>query len=113
MILKNPSKINMTFKIRFSTLSNSDLDGIISHFYNLNKETAKRYYTGILSSITKLKSYPAMGRIVPECRDFFYDKYREVIFENYRIVYRIESDEILIIRILDARMDIDYKLIVF
>lgn len=49
-----------------------------------------------------------LSRIVPECEDVFYDKYRELRYEKYRIIYRLESGQIYILRILDARMDIDF-----
>ena len=101
----------MTSKIVFSSLANYDLENIVSHYYELNKSTAKKYYTGIINLIKKLLKFPLMGRVVPECQDIFYDKYRELIFEHYRIVYRVESENIFIIRILDARMDVDFSLI--
>ncbi len=98
----------MNSKIIFSSLSNSDLEKIVSHYHELNVSTAKRYYNSIIGLVKKLKKYPLLGRIVPECEDVFYDKYREVIFENFRIIYRIAGEQIVIIRILDARMDIDF-----
>jgi len=99
----------MNSKIIFSTLSNIDLDKIISYYYDLNKSTAKKYYIEMMSLIKNLKKYPLVGRIVPECEDVFYDKYREIIYENFRIIYRIDGDRILILRFLDARMDIDFN----
>ena len=44
-----------------------------------------------------------MGRLVPEFQDDFQNKYRELIYENYRIIYKIIDNEIIIIRIIDGR----------
>jgi len=99
----------MNSKIVFSNLSNIDLEKIISHYYALNAPTAKKYYDNIMGLIKKLIKFPSLGRIVPECEDVFYDKYREVIYENFRIVYRIDGEQIIILRIIDARMDIDFS----
>ena len=99
----------MTFNIEFSHRANFDLEQIVLYYYDKNKTTARKYYNGIISKIKKLNNYPFIGRAVPECMDIFYDKYRELIYENYRIIYRVYGDEILIIRILDGRMNIDFN----
>ena len=101
----------MVYKIILSSLFNIDLEKIISYYHELNVSTARRYYKGIIEVIKKLEKFPMLGRIVPECEDVFYDKYRELIYENYRIIYRFEAEQIYIIRILDARMDIDFNFI--
>lgn len=101
----------MDYKIILSSLFNVDLEKIISYYHELNISTAKRYYKEIIELIKSLNRFPQIGRIVPECEDVFYDKYRELIYENYRIIYRIESEQIFILRILDARMDIDFTYI--
>lgn len=44
-----------------------------------------------------------MGRIVPELR---HHQYREVIFQNYRIVYRIIDNNIVIVGVIHAAMDL-------
>ena len=44
-----------------------------------------------------------MGRIVPEFEDLFHDKYREIIYEHFRIIYKISGNVIIIIRIIDSR----------
>lgn len=100
----------MISKICLSSLFNTDLDKIVSYYFELNPSTAKKYYNGIVSLIKKISTFPMIGRIVPECEDVFYDKYREVIYENYRVIYRIEVDQVFILRVFDARMDIDFDM---
>ncbi len=94
---------NMDFKIEFSPKSEDDIRMIIEYYRKLNLSTARRYYLGIIEIIEKLVVYPKMGRPVPEFIDIFYDKYRELIYENFRIMYRIEDRKIIIIRIIDGR----------
>jgi plasmid stabilization system protein ParE len=50
-----------------------------------------------------LGHFPKIGRIVPEFEDIFYDKYREIIYENFRIIYKIVEDSIVVVRIIDGR----------
>ena len=100
----------MTYKVEISHLATIDLEKIISYYHELNKSTARKYYKNIIIRMKDLKNFPEMGRIVPEFADIFSDKYRELIYENFRIIYRIENNVIKILRIIDARMllKIDY-----
>jgi len=45
-----------------------------------------------------------MGRVVPEIGD---DTYRELIFQNYRIVYRVLATGVVIIGVIHAAMDME------
>ena len=101
----------MKKKIIKSKLSLIDLEAIIEYYYPLNKKTAARYYKGIISRIKRLTRFPEMGRIVPEFEEEFYDRYREIIYENYRIIYRIDADIIYILRIIDGRRLLDFNYI--
>jgi len=101
----------MSYRIILSSLFNYDLEKIVSYYYELNISTAKKYYNNIFTAIKKLEKYPMIGRIVPECEDVFYDKYRELIYENYRIIYRLEENKIMILRILDGRMKLNFNFI--
>ncbi|OQW98562.1 MAG: plasmid stabilization protein [Desulfobacteraceae bacterium A6] len=50
----------------------------------------------IFSKVEQLKSFPEIGRIIPEIRN---DQIRELIYGNYRIIYRIEKKQISILTI--------------
>lgn len=93
----------MAFKAILSDAANTDLEIIVEYYFELNKKTAKRYYTDIMTRIRKLRDFPQLGRIVPECEDIFYDKYRETIYEHFKIIYKIIEDTIVVLRIIDGR----------
>ena len=101
----------MDFKIEFSPKSENDLRFIIEYYRELSQSTAKKYYYGILERIENLSRYPKMGRPVPEFADVFYDKYRELIYETFRIIYRIEDEKIIIIRIVDGRTFVNMNIL--
>ena len=50
----------------------------------------------IFSKVEQLKISPEIGRIVPEIRN---SQFRELIYGNYRIIYRIEAKRISILTI--------------
>ena len=93
----------MKFKVLVSKTALIDLETIMEYYWRLNHKTAKQYYEEILLCAKKLSSFPEIGRIVPEFEENFMDKYRELVYEHYRIIYRIESKQVLIIRIVDSR----------
>lgn len=101
----------MISKITFSNPATIDLERIVSYYIEINKKTAKRYYKEILNAVKYLKSFPKFGRIVSECEDFISDIYREIIYENYRIMYKISEGKIIVLRILDARSLLDINFI--
>ncbi len=101
----------MAFKTILSPAAATDLEFIVEYYFELNKKTAARYYNAILGKVKSLKDFPKMGRLVPEFEDVFYNKYREVIFENFRIIYRIDEGIIVVIRIIDGRRLLEIDMI--
>ena len=94
----------MKNNVEFSHLARFDLEAIVEHYYNVSPKTASRYYHGIIKAATRLESFAEVGRIVPELEEDFVDRYRELIFENYRIIYRCEDKNYLfIVRVVDSR----------
>ncbi len=57
---------------------------------------AEKWIDTVFSKVDQLKSTPEIGRIVPEIK---YKQLREIIYGNYRIIYRIEKKQISILTI--------------
>jgi toxin ParE1/3/4 len=57
---------------------------------------AKNWIDTVFSKVEQLKSPPEIGRIVPEIND---SRFRELIYGNYRFIYRIETKKISILTI--------------
>ena len=51
---------------------------------------AEKWIDTVFSKVEQLKSSPEIGRIVPEIND---SQFRELIYGNYRIIYRIETKQ--------------------
>ncbi|MBZ0202812.1 MAG: type II toxin-antitoxin system RelE/ParE family toxin [Ignavibacteria bacterium] len=67
----------------------------IAEFISLNSPLyAPIFVQKKVSSVERLIDFPLSGRIVPE---FNIESIREVIFHNYRIVYRINIEQIEIV----------------
>ncbi len=57
---------------------------------------ADKFVEKLINRVEQLKNFPMSGRAVPE---FNLEKIRELIEGNYRIVYKINSDHIGVVRI--------------
>ena len=69
-----------------------------------NPEAAEKWAKALIDAVAKLKRNPKLGRIVPEIRQ---EQYREIIYGNYRVVYRISETfiSILTVRHYSRRFD--------
>jgi plasmid stabilization system protein ParE len=59
------------------------------------------------AAIESLDELSSRGRIVPELRTRGVTLYRELILLPYRIIYRVEPREVLIVAVVDHRRDLD------
>ena len=57
----------------------------------------------IVLSVEKLLQFPRMGRVVPETQD---ESIRELLHQNYRIIYRITGERIEILTIIHGSRDL-------
>jgi plasmid stabilization system protein ParE len=61
------------------------------------------FVTKILASVGQLSDHPRIGRRVPEAAR---DDVRELIFQNYRIIYLVKSDCLFIVTVLHGSRDL-------
>ncbi|HEX5479641.1 MAG TPA: type II toxin-antitoxin system RelE/ParE family toxin [Dehalococcoidia bacterium] len=57
----------------------------------------------ISASMDAVADFPNSGRMVPE---FHRDRLREVIFENYRIVYSVLGDDLFVVGVFHGARDV-------
>lgn len=81
-------------KIEWSPSSINNLEKIAEFIAQNSPLYAPVFIRKIINSVERLKDFPLSGRIVPE---FNSPNLREIIFHNYRIVYRLKEDIIEIV----------------
>lgn len=77
-------------KIRWTEKASSHLQSIHEYIARDSKTYATRFIRSLIKATTKLETMPRIGRILPELENY---GFREVIYQNYRILYRIIDDE--------------------
>jgi addiction module RelE/StbE family toxin len=87
-------------EIRFTASFHADLDDIAFYISKESPRYATRFVEMVYESVEKLLTFPRLGRIVPELEQ---ENIRELILGNYRIVYKLNSDnELFVIRIIHS-----------
>lgn len=64
---------------------------------------ARQFTERLLRRIEALQEFPLMGRTVPESRR---EDIREIIYRNYRIIYRVSDTDLLIVTVLHGSRDL-------
>ena len=77
-------------EITWTEKANSNLEAIFDYIAEDSKIYAARYVKALIHATKKLESMPRCGRIVPELEN---PGLREVIYRNYRVVYRVVGTE--------------------
>jgi len=83
-------------KIIWSPLAIDRVAEVASYIAKDKPTAAGNWVDTIFSKVESLESFPKLGRIVPEINK---DQYREIIYGNYRIVYRLEEKRISILTV--------------
>ena len=83
-------------QIEWTERSLEDLNEIHDYIARDSKSYANLFIKKIYNTVQKLKEFPNIGRIVPEVN---IPSVREIIFQNYRIIYRTMNDFVEIITV--------------
>jgi toxin ParE1/3/4 len=88
--------------LSWSNIAKNDLREIFEYIARDSKYYAETFVKRIQQETKVLKTFPKIGRKVPETNN---ELIREIIFQNYRIIYKISKNEIVIATIFhSARM---------
>jgi toxin ParE1/3/4 len=89
------------YKVIFGPQSRSDLKSIVGYVRAASgsPEVAERFGTALVEKALTLATMPERGRIVPELS---LPEVREIIFKSYRIVYRVATRQVQVLRFWHA-----------
>lgn len=93
-------------KIVWSPLAIDRASEIGDYIAQDKPSAAEKWINTVFLKVKQLKSSPEIGRIVPEIRN---NQFRELIYGNYRIIYRIEKNQISILTIRHGKQILPIK----
>jgi plasmid stabilization system protein ParE len=88
-------------RIRWAHRAGLDLDSAHAFLAERNPDAARRFAAKILGAVRDLERLPEMGVVSRDLAPA--GRYRHVVCGHHRIIYRIESEVIWIVRIWDTR----------
>lgn len=92
------TSVNWTLKAQAA------LDAVYEYIYNEAPFYAESFVQQIIDSVDRLEAFPLSGRVVPETER---EDIREVIFQNYRIIYWLVNEtQIDIITVIHGSRDL-------
>ena len=83
-------------RIIWSPLAIDRTHEIAEYIAQDNITAAENWIDTVFAKVEQLKSFPESGSMVPEINN---PKIREIIYGNYRIIYRIEERQISILTV--------------
>ena len=90
-------------KIAWSKPAVTDLNNIREYISKDSQRYASIFTAKLISAVDRLAEFPQSGRIVPEMNRH---DIREVIYQHYRIIYKIESDQLIIMTVVHGGRDL-------
>jgi toxin ParE1/3/4 len=94
-------------KVNWTKPALNDLDEIFNYIASDSLEIAIKQYERIKETAEEIKAFPKQGRIIPELQNENITKFREMIVNPWRMMYRIEENRILILAMIDGRRNIE------
>lgn len=93
-------------KLIWTELAVEKLEEFADYIALDNPQVALMWVEGIQRSVIKLTKFPQLGREVPEIKR---SDIHEIIDENYRIIYRVETERISILTIRHSKQLLNKK----
>ena len=90
-------------KLHWSNRATNDLATIADFISKDSPGRARKYVQRLIDCAKQAARFPHSGRVVPEFRDA---KLREIIVDNYRIVYQINDKNrlVTVLTVFEAHM---------
>ena len=90
-------------KIIWSESAIEDLENLKNYIAQDSEQYAVIFIKKVIAAVEKLQKYPRIGRIVPETGN---ENIREIIYQHYRIIYKLEKSVLSILTVVHGGRDL-------
>lgn len=90
-------------KIVWSDIALADLESIVGYIAQDSEAYAAAFAEKVVRIVEQIGAFPSIGRVVPE---YNREDLHECLFQNYRIIYQIESEWVAIAAVVHASRDL-------
>ena len=89
--------------VEWTARARTDLRELHTYIAQDSPHYARRFVEKIFKAVEALNDHPQIGRKVPEADR---EDIRELLFQNYRIIYRIKPEHVYIVTVLHGGRDL-------
>jgi toxin ParE1/3/4 len=90
-------------KIVWTEPAVEDLRELHAYIARDSEMYASGFVERIISAAERVADHPGAGRVVPENND---ENVREILYQHYRITYRVKKDEIEMLTVIHGARDL-------
>jgi plasmid stabilization system protein ParE len=95
------------FKVIWTKNAELDLELIIEYIKISSIGTAKKIFVEIKQECENLHTLPKRKRVVSELQAIGIDKYREIIYKRWRIIYKIDDEKVYVLIVIDSSRNLE------
>lgn len=94
-------------EVLVTEFAKNDLREILEYYQSLSQKYVEKVISDFQENILSLNKHPKSGRIVPELERQGIENYRELIQGNYRIIYEISGEIVIVHTIINGRRNFE------
>ena len=103
-LTKKQSADCSAMRIEWAEPAIEDLIAIRDFIAKDSPHYARKFIERLFDAVRSLEEHPLIGRHVPETVD--HPDVRELIYHNYRLIYRIRADCVSVLAVVHGRRDL-------
>ncbi len=96
-----------TYEVQWTYSAKDDLRDIIEYIKRDSITTAKAIFDAIRKSCDTLCTCPERARVVPELQEIGIQRYREILYKRWRIIFKIEASTVTVLLVIDSRRNLE------
>ena len=95
------------FEVIWTKNAQFDLESIIEYIKIDSLSIAKKIFLEIKKECENLHYFPQRKRVVPELQQIGILKYKEIIYERWRIIFKIDNIKVYVLLVVDSRRNLE------
>ncbi len=99
------------YYVKITKIAESDIHDIFEYIARDSESAAINWVEEIERQIDSLEKFPLRCPIIPEAQELKSgDKYRHILYGNYRTVFTIDASRVIIMRVFHGARLLDLRL---
>ena len=97
------------YRVEIAITAENDIKSIFEHINNNNPRAATKWANEIEGQVSSLEQFPERCPVIPESEELGRE-YRQLIYGNYRTIFRLEGLTVLILRVIHGAQLLDLRI---